>query len=203
MKEIEYFYDCHSVFAYLGARRLAEIAAENNARVIHRPFDLNPVMDAAGSTPFTARSKTHNAYFFGREITRWAEYRDLPWIRRRPTHHDNPLALGNGAIIAAQNAGWNTDSLSRALLAAHWQDDADLADVETVRNIVTGLGMDANALIEAALAPETHSEHAANTSQAIARHVIGSPTYFIEGDMFYGQDRLELVARALDTPFAP
>ncbi|MDW3222641.1 MAG: 2-hydroxychromene-2-carboxylate isomerase [Paracoccaceae bacterium] len=203
MKEIEYFYACHSVFAYLGAGRLAEVAAENNARVIHRPFDLNPVMDAAGSTPFTARSKTHNAYFFGREITRWAEYRDLPWIRRRPTHHDNPLALGNGAIIAAQNAGLDADGLSRALLAAHWRDDADPADPDLILRTAKGLGLDGAALLDAALSKEVQDQHHANTTEAIARHILGSPTYFVDGDMFYGQDRLDLVARALDKPFAP
>lgn len=203
MKDIEYFYACHSVFAYLGAGRLADIAAQHGARVIHRPFDLNPVMAAAGSTAFGERSEAHKAYFFGREITRWAEYRDLPWIKRRPKHHDSPLGLGNGAIIAAQNAGLYAGALSRALLAAHWRDDGDLADPDRIAQIATGLGMDAPALLTAAQSIDVQKQHDANTAEAIARHVIGSPTYFVAGDMFYGQDRLEMVARALDTPFAP
>ena len=202
MKEVEYFYACHSVFAYLGAWRLAEIAAEHKAQVIHRPIDLNPVIAAAGSAPFNARSKTHSHYFFGREITRWAEYRELPWIMRRPTHHENPLALGNGAIIAAQEMGWDVDALSRALLQAHWRDDADPADAATIAAIAEGLGMDGTALAEAAQSAAIQARHDANTEDAIARHVLGSPTYFVEGDMFYGQDRLEMVARALVKPFA-
>ncbi|WP_300062291.1 2-hydroxychromene-2-carboxylate isomerase [uncultured Roseobacter sp.] len=202
MKQIEYFYACHSVFAYLGAWRLAEIAAEHDVQVIHKPIDLNPVVAAAGSAPFSARSKTHSYYFFGREITRWAEVRELPWIMRRPTHHDNPLALGNGTIIAAQTMGLDVHALSRALLQAHWRDDADPADAATIAAIADGLGMDGAALITAAQSAETQAQHAANTAEAIARHVLGSPTYFVEGDMFYGQDRLEMVARALVKPFA-
>ncbi len=202
MKDIEYFYACHSVFAYLGAWRLAEIAQEHDARVIHKPIDLNPVIAAAGSAPFDARSKTHTSYFFGREITRWAEYRDLPWIMRRPKHHDNPLALGNGAIIAAQALGLDVDALSRALLQAHWRDDADPADAATIAAIADGLGMDGAALIDAAQSTDTQAQHNANTQEAIARHVLGSPSYFVAGDMFYGQDRLEMVARALVKPFA-
>lgn len=202
MKEIEYFYACHSVYAYFGAERLAEIAARNDARVIHRPFDFDPVMAAAGGAPFQKRPKPHMDYFFGRELMRWAEYRDLPWIMRRPAHHNNPLALGNGAIIAAQSMDWDVHTLSRALLQAHWRDDADLADVPTITAIADGLGMDGAALITAAQSDAVEDQHAANTTEAIARHVIGSPTYFVEGDMFYGQDRLELVARALVKPFA-
>ncbi|MBW4707599.1 2-hydroxychromene-2-carboxylate isomerase [Roseobacter sp. YSTF-M11] len=202
MKTIEYFYACHSVFAYLGAGRLAEIAAEKGATVIHRPFDLDPVMVAAGSTPFKQRSKAHKAYYFGREIMRWAEYRDLPWIKRRPRYHDSPLALGNGAIIAAQSSGLDADALSRTILQAHWRDDADQADPETLSDIATDLGMDGAALLEMARSPEIQQMHDANTADAIRRNVLGSPTYFVEGDMFYGQDRLEMVARALDQPFA-
>lgn len=202
MKTIDYFYACHSVFAYLGAWRLAEIAAEHDARVIHYPFDLNPVVAAAGSAPFDARSKSHSYYFFGREITRWAEVRELPWIMRRPTHHDKPLSFGNGAIIAAQSMGWDVQALSRALLQTHWRDDADHSDPATVAKIAQDLGMDGDALIGAAQSKEVQDAHDANTQEAIRRHVLGSPTYFVEGDMFYGQDRLEMVARALVKPFA-
>ncbi|WP_187430015.1 2-hydroxychromene-2-carboxylate isomerase [Roseobacter fucihabitans] len=201
-KTIEYFYACHSVYAYLGAGRLAEIAAQKGAEIIHRPFDFDPVMAAAGGAPFGKRPKAHMDYFFGRELRRWAEYRDRAMIQHRPMCHDNPLALGNGAIIAAQNAELDADALSRGLLAAHWRDDADLAAPKTLHTIAAGLNMDGAMLLEAAKSRDVQHQHGTNTDEAIARHVIGSPTYFVQGDMFYGQDRLELVARALDTPFA-
>lgn len=202
MKTIEYFYSCHSVYAYFGAWRLAEIAAEHEAKVIHRPFDFDPVMTAAGGAPFQSRPKPHMDYFFGRELMRWAEFRELPWIMRRPTHHDNPLALGNGAIIAAQSLGWDADALARALLQAHWRDDADPADSTALTEIAKDLGMDADILLATATSDAVQQQHKANTAEATARHVIGSPTYFVDGDMFYGQDRLEMVARALVKPFA-
>lgn len=202
MKNIEYFYACHSVYAYFGAWRLAEIADEYGAQVIHRPFDFDPVMAAAGGAPFQARPKPHMDYFFGRELMRWAEFRNLPWIMRRPTFHDNPLSLGNGAIIAAQNLGWDVHGLSRALLQAHWRDDADPADSDTVARIAEDLAMNAEILLAEAMSDRAQQQHTANTKEAIARHVIGSPTYFVDGDMFYGQDRLEMVARALVKPFA-
>jgi 2-hydroxychromene-2-carboxylate isomerase len=58
-------------------------------------------------------------------------------------------------------------------------------------------------LLEAAMSTAIQTRHTANTEEAIARHVFGSPTYFLGDEMFYGQDRLEMLARALERPFAP
>ena len=196
---IEYFYSAHSAYAYLGAWELQRVADAAGAHVQHRPFDFMPVMDAAGGKRFKDRTQAHVDYFFGREMVRWAEWRDLPMIRHRPTFHDNPLRLANGLIIAA---GAQAPALSRAILQAHWRDDADIADRATLNGIAGHIGMDGAALLVAAQTDAVQAQHNANTQEAIARNVFGSPTYFVGGDMFYGQDRLDMVARALDKPFA-
>ena len=200
MQTIEYYYSAHSAFAYLGAWELQRIADAAGARVLHRPFDFLPVVAAAGGKGFKDRSAAHLGYFFGRDMYRWAEVRGLPMIRHRPTHHDNPLALANGAIIAA---GTQACALSRAILQAHWRDDADIADADVVARLAQGVGLEGAALVAAAQSGPVQDAHRANTEKAIALSVFGSPTYFVEGDMFYGQDRLFMVERALRRPFAP
>ena len=200
MRTIEYYYSAHSAFAYLGAWELQRIADAAGARVLHRPFDFLPVVAAAGGKGFKDRSAAHLGYFFGRDMYRWAEVRGLPMIRHRPTHHDNPLALANGAIIAA---GTQACALSRAILQAHWRDDADIADADVVARLAEGVGLEGAALVAAAQSGPVQDAHRANTEKAIALSVFGSPTYFVEGDMFYGQDRLFMVERALRRPFAP
>ncbi|NNE51131.1 MAG: 2-hydroxychromene-2-carboxylate isomerase [Sulfitobacter sp.] len=197
---IEYFYSAHSAYAYLGAWELDRIARESGWRVAHRPFDFAPVMAAAGGRAFGERSKAHIDYFFGREMRRWAAWRDLPMISHRPTHHDKPLALANGMIIAAED---QAGPLSRAILQAHWRDDTDIADPATLVGLAAGLDLHGEALLEAARGPAIAAQHRQNTDEAIARSVFGSPTYFVRGDMFYGQDRLMMVARAIARPFAP
>lgn len=197
---IEYFYAAHSAYAYLGAWELERIASDSGWRIAHRPFDFAPVMAAAGGAPFRARSKAHIDYFFGREMRRWAEWRGLPMIRHRPTHHDNPLNLANGMIIAADGAA---GPLSRAILQAHWEADADIADPATLIGLADGIGLAGEALLTQAQSAEIRARHEANTQEAIVRGVFGSPTYFVRGDMFYGQDRLAMVERAIQKPFAP
>lgn len=201
MSEIEYFYSTHSAFAYLGSARFMEIAQAAGRSIVHRPVDLGPVVQAVRGHGFGGFSPAHRAYHFGREIERWSEYRDAPTIGRRPTHHDNDLALSSGLIIAAVDAGLSADNLAHAILEAHWCRDADHADPETLARIASGAGYDATMLLEQADGAEMRAQFRANTDEAIARSVFGSPTYFVDGDMFYGQDRLELVERAVQTPF--
>lgn len=197
--QIEYFYSAHSAYAYLGAPTLARIAQETGAQVIHRPFDFLPVVDAAGSPGFKQRSPQHIAYFFGRELRRWAQWRELDILTYRPIHHDNPLGLASGMVLAARDP----DRLSFLLLEAHWRDDADIANTDTLKTIAMNCDEDADKLLEAAKSETVQAKFAVNTAEAIARGIFGSPTYFVHGDMFYGQDRLEMVERAITRPFDP
>jgi 2-hydroxychromene-2-carboxylate isomerase len=120
----------------------------------------------------------------------------------RPTHHDKDMTLPNCFLIAGLAAGQNIDRLAHALLEAHRRDDADLTDEATLAALAGSVGIGAARLLAAARTPDIEAIYEANTAEAIARSVFGSPTYFVDGDMFYGQDRLEMVERALRRPFA-
>lgn len=195
---IEYFYSAHSAFAYLGSARLMAIAASAGCRIVHRPMDLRRVVQETGAQPIAERSEAHIKYFFGREIDRWSEERDAPVVGHMPTHHRKDITLPNCVIVAGILAGGNVDRLAHALLEGHWLHDADLADASTLADLLTRAGYDAPALLASAQDDTTvHAAYAANTREAIARSVFGSPTYFLDGDMFYGQDRLELIEKTL------
>ena len=202
MADIEYFYSAHSLFAYFGSARLSVIAEAAGRRIAHRPMDLHKVMVGVGATPFNARSKKHYAYFFGREEERWAEYRGAPILPHRPTHHDNDTMLANCMLIAGLEQGIDIGPLAHAILQAHWRDDADFASPETLAELAGTVGVDPAPLLDAARTPEIQALYEKNTAEAIERSVFGEPTYFVDGDMFYGQDRLEMIERALLQPFA-
>lgn len=203
MREIEYFYSAHSAFAYIGSARLAAICTAHDCTLRHRPFALSPVVEAAGAPAFRGRSRANVDYYFGREIERWAEMRGVDIIDHRPTHHDSPLTLSNGMLIAAAEQGGDVDALAHALLQAHWRDDIDLGDPDALARTAKALGIDPAPLLTAALSPHIQAIHDENGREAIARNVFGSPTYFLAGEMFYGQDHLEMLERALIQPFAP
>ena len=200
MAEIEYFYSAHSAFAYIGDRRLHEIAGEAGAKIVHRPFDLRRLMSATGGAA-NSITPERRAYFSRREIERWAAFRGLEIMRGIPGSHANDFTLANRVLIAAAAAGADVDGLAFAIMRAHWCDGADLADAAGLARIGEGAGIAMAPLLEAAASDDVAAIHEANTEAAIARPMFGSPTYIVAGDMFYGQDRLELVARALSEPF--
>lgn len=200
MATIEYFYAAYSAFAYLGSERIAELAAGHT--IIHRPIDLGKVLERAGVIKFSKRTPAHVDYYFRREIQRWSEYRNAPVMVGRPTYHDNDISLANCMLIAGIEAGLDIQPLAHAMLQSHWRDDSDLSNEAVLAGLGESLSLDSNSLLQAANTPEIRGIYTANTEDAIQRSVFGSPTYFVDGDMFYGQDRLELVEQALAKPFA-
>ncbi len=198
MATIEYFYAAYSGYAYIGSQRFMDIAGAAGRRIDHRPFDLRVLLDAVGR--HNSRTPAHREYFSGREIERWAEARGVG-ILARPTHHDNDITLPNCVLIAGLHQGLDIDALAHRMLESHWRDDSDLADAETLDGLAAEVGLDGAALLEAAVTPDVIAAYEANTAEAIERSVFGSPTYFVDGDMFYGQDHLDLVERACETSF--
>jgi len=89
------------------------------------------------------------------------------------------------------------------MLRAWWQHDRDLDSAEVLADLVQGVGADPATLLPSANSAEIQAAFLGCTERAIALGVPGSPTYVIDGEVFYGQDRLMMVERALDTPFAP
>ncbi len=202
MTKLEYFYSAHSFFSYIGSAELIKIAGAAGCRIIHKPFDLRLATEVTGPGPISGRTPQRRAYFYGREMERWAQWRDVAFMQGRPTHHDNDMTIANCMLIAGQKRGLNIDQLAHFLLQAHWVDDADLADTQTLRDLAKKTDIDPDPLLVDANSSQVQAIYQANTQEAIERSVFGAPTYFVDGDMFFGQDRLMMVEHALKTPFA-
>ena len=202
MADIEYFYSAHSAYAYLGSTCFMDIARAAGRKIAHRPMDLRRVIEINGPGATNGLTPARRSYFSGREIERWAEYRSAPVMEGFPTHHSEDITLPNCMLIAGIQQGVDVDRLAHCMLEAHWRDDADLSDRETLALLGRKTGVDSEPLLAAALSADVQAAYAANTEEAIRRSVFGSPTYFVDGDMFYGQDHLDFVERALVRPFA-
>ncbi len=202
MAKLEYFYSAHSFFSYIGSAELMKIAGAADCRIIHKPFDLRRTTEVTGPGPISGRTPQRRAYFYGREMERWAQWRGVAFMQGRPTYHDNDMTLANCMLIAGQERSLNIDQLAHCLLQGHWVDDADLADTQTLRELAKKADIDPEPLLADANSPQVQAIYQANTQEAIERSVFGAPTYFVDGDMFFGQDRLMMVEQALKTPFA-
>lgn len=201
MKTIDYYYSTRSNFTYLGAARINALARTHGRRLVHRPILLSVVMPPIGGMPFGERPTMLRNYAM-RDALRWAAHLGIPLLRE-PVHHMGPVELPSGIVIAGQRAvargeAGDVDDLSLRVLQALWRDDRDIADPAVVAELCRAAGFTApDALIDEALTAGVQAELARNCQEAIIRGVIGAPTWFVDEEPFYGQDRLDFVARAL------
>ena len=201
MSQIDYYYSAYSLYAYLGSKKFLEIAKKSGRSINHRPVRLVTLMVDPGNHRWEDRTKENLHYFFRRQKDRWAEFRGIPIIKDWPSNHSVSEEPSNTLIIAAIKDGYDVDKLVHAIMYAHWVDDANLSKLDDLAKITNSVGLDADTLIEASNSKDVLETYNKNTEEAVAMSAFGSPTYVIDGDMFYGQDSLDLVEYALNKPF--
>lgn len=194
-KKIDYYYSLISPWTYLGGPRLREIATRHRATIAHKPVKLAEVFPATGGLPLAKRAPARQAYRL-MELARWREHLGMP-LNLRPKHFPVPERPAAGMVIAARAAGLDCGLLSEALLRAVWAEERDIADRATLAAIAEACAMDGAALLAEAEKDPAAAEYQANTEEAIARGVFGAPTYAVGDELFWGQDRLDFVERAL------
>jgi 2-hydroxychromene-2-carboxylate isomerase len=194
-KTIDYYCSLISPWTYLGGPRLARIAAAAGAAIHCKPINLGNVFPVSGGLPLAKRAPQRQAYRLV-ELARWRDYLGMP-LNLEPTYFPANESLAARMVIAAHRGGNDPGRLADAFLRAVWAEERDIADANVLCVIAGETGMDGDALLAAADSPEVAAEYAANTAEAIAHGVFGVPTYVYRDELFWGQDRLDFLERAL------
>jgi 2-hydroxychromene-2-carboxylate isomerase len=194
---IDYYFAPQSPYAYLGHARFVRIANEAAASVSVLPVDLGgKVFPVSGGLPLSKRAPQRQAYRL-LELRRFSEWLDVP-LNLQPKYF--PVDGDDAArlIIAVQmkDGAIAALKLTQATLRAVWAEDRNIADEATLAALLTEQGLAATRL-EDAHSQAAHERYEANTQRAIDAGVFGSPSYMIEGELFWGQDRLDFVQRRL------
>lgn len=195
MKTVHYFFTPTSPWTYLGHARFLRMAEEHGARILLRPVDLGRVFPVSGGLPLAKRAAQRQAYRL-KELARWREFRGVP-LNIHPKFFPAPADDAARLIIAADLAQGTAAGLKMAgaLMSAVWAEERNIADADTRAAIATEQGLDPAKL--ASFADQAAAAFDAYTEEAIAAQVFGAPWYLVEGEPFWGQDRLEFVERAL------
>ena len=202
VEPIEYFYSAYSAYAYIGHYQFLRLAEKAGREVVHRPFDLMKCLNEIGYHPLGERTQASLDYQFGRQRDRWSEYRQVEMPKETPSTHNNGAEIADLILIAAKKLELEIEMISSEFMQSHWLNNLDLNNEDAMVEKLKSLDLDTDMLMQFSKAPEVIAEYEANTNTAIKHSVFGSPTYFVDGDMFYGQDNLCLVERALSKPFA-
>ena len=193
---IEYFMVPNSPWACLGHARFVDIAQSAGATIEMLPMDLGKIFPLSGGLPLGKRAPQRQAYRL-MELRRFKQHLGLP-IHIEPAYFPVNADLATRLLIAVQLADGAQAGLKlgAALLNAVWLQQRDIADVATLAALLSEQSLPASRLDEAASAPVAERLDA-NTQRAIERGVFGAPTYVIDDELFWGQDRLDFVARKL------
>ena len=196
-KTVDYYFAPQSPYAYLGHARFVEIAKKHAAQIELRPCDIGKIFNLSGGLPLAKRAPQRQAYRMT-ELTRWHKHLGLP-MNRQPKFFPVPGDDAARLIIAAQIAH-GTDAalaLTGAIMSAVWAEEKNIADADTLAALANGLDFDGAALVKSSQTPTVQAQYDANTEAAIAANVFGAPWYVVDGEGFWGQDRLDFVERAL------
>lgn len=194
-KTVDYFFVNTSPYCYLGSRVFDELVLKHKLSVTIKPFNLISVFPKTGGLPLAKRAPERQAYRLV-ELARWSKFRGLK-LNLEPAHFPVDPGLADRMVIAADLAGADAKALAHAEFAATWAEERDISDEATLIEIANGLGMDGGALLDAAKSPDIQAHYEANTAEALERGIFGAPTFFYEGEMFWGQDRLDFLERAI------
>jgi 2-hydroxychromene-2-carboxylate isomerase len=197
MRVVDYYLTVNSPWTYLGHAAFNEIAARHGARVVWKPVPLLEVFEATGSLPLSKRPPARQRYRW-LELQRWREKRRMP-LNLKPKHFPLDPTLINRAVVSLVESGADPSKLIGRALAGVWAEDLDLNTEETIRNLLSSCGFDADAVLTDAIA----EIYARNGREAIAAEVFGAPAYMLDGELFWGQDRLDLLDDALSSGRAP
>ena len=194
---LEFFYDCSSPWTYLAFHRIEDTAARAGAELVWRPILVGGVFNAVNQSVYDNRANPvpRKAQYYRKDLADWARHYGLR-IGQPPVFPVNSVKAMRGAFVAEERG--IISPYSRAIFEAYWGDLFDISQDEVLCPIVEMLGMDWDEFHQRINSSELKAKLRSNTDELIDRGGFGSPTMFVDGvDMYFGNDRLELVSAAL------
>lgn len=194
---VDYYFTPISPWTYLGHARFAALVARHGATVAVKPVDYGRIFPVSGGLPLKQRAPQRQAYRLV-ELRRFRDALAIP-LNLEPKYFPADAMPASLAITAAEASGGADAAmkLAGACLRACWAEERNIADPATLEALVREQGLDGGRVLSEAATTAARTQFERWTQEAIDRGVFGAPTYVVGGELFWGQDRLEFVDRAL------
>ncbi len=194
-KSIDYYLTLVSPWAFLGHDRFVKMAAQNDAKINVIPVNYGKIFSETGGLPLAKRSEQRRSYRL-MELARWREERNIP-INIHPKFFPASDLIAALMVTTVAKRGGNAIGLTGLFQRLVWIEDGNIADEATAIEVANRAGLNGEELLKESQDPEIKALYEKNTDDAIARGVFGAPTYIIGDELFWGQDRLQFVEKAL------
>lgn len=194
-RHIDYYFWMNSDWAYLGADRLEALAKRQGVAIRYKPVDLPDVYSRTGGVLLRQRSPERQAYRIT-ELKRWCRKLGIE-VNPRPAYMCPSADLASRIVIAADQRGLDVARLYKAILRSEWREERDISSEGTLLDILSEQGLEGEQLLEQANQPGIEALYRRYTDEAVAAGVFGSPSYVYDGELFWGQDRLDMLEEAI------
>jgi 2-hydroxychromene-2-carboxylate isomerase len=189
MAEMDFWYEFASTYSYPAAMRIEALAADAGVRVRWRPFLLGPIFKDFGwnDSPFNIFAA--KGRYMWRDLERICAAEGLA-LKLPPVRFPQNGLKAARLALSGEAGGW-TPSFTRAVFAANYAEQKNISDDATLRAILVALGIDADAAFAAANTPDIKEALKRQTEEAASRGLFGAPSFTVDDELFWGNDRLE------------
>ena len=198
MAKLEFFFDCSSPWTYLAFHEIERLARETEARLVWKPFLVGGVFNPINPSVYQSRETPvlPKARYMKKDLQDWARYRGIKfgWPEVFPV---NSVKAMRGAFLAIEKEC--IGRYARKVFEAYWGELRDISKDTVLRSVVNAVGLDESEFFDAIAMQKYKDKLRNNTEELVERGGYGTPTIFVnETNMFFGQDRLSLVRKALE-----
>jgi len=188
MRALEFWFEFGSNYSYLSAMRIEDLARDAGVRLVWKPFLLGPIFRELGweSSPFVLQSE--KGRYVWRDMQRQAQKYGLAF--RQPSEFPRASMLPMRVAILGAEQPW-MGAFCRNVMRQNWVEDSEINVPECVRQALAGLVPDADGIIGQAQSEANKLKLREQTAEARRRGIFGAPTFFVDDEMFWGNDRLE------------
>ena len=201
--QLDCYYSLSSPWMYFAGPQLQDVVRRHHVHLVLKPYDFQAVVPVTGGIPLKTRPEPRRSYH-ALELERWRDHLGMP-LNLEPRHYPqgaprdaNWNKYPGWMVIAAQLKGLDAFALSHALLRALWVEERDTSQIDVRIAVADENGYDGAGLQALEEAAATQAEYRAYTQEAVERGIFGAPIFVLNGERFWGQDRLAFVDRALD-----
>jgi len=198
MATIEFFFDVSSPWTYYACHRIEGFCARNKVELVWKPFLVGAVFNKINPSVYQRRENPIEAKdaYYKKDMADWARHLGLKMVKPSVFPVNSVKAL-RGAFVAIDQG--KISDYATACFEAYWRDDRDISQESVLREIVDAVGLDPDDFFSQIVTDEIKKRLFSTTDELIRRGGYGSPTFFVNGDdMYFGNDRLELMQAALD-----
>lgn len=186
--ELEFWFELGSNYSYLTLHRIETVLEATGIELLWRPFLLGAIFKEQGwaTSPFVLQKAKGD--YVKRDMERQAKKYGLPW--RWPSKFPRPTLLPMRVATLGQDSEW-IGPFCRAVASKNFIDDCDVDSTEQIEEILKGLGLQADQILEEAQSDEIKTELRIQTAEAKRKGIFGAPTFVVSSELFWGDDRLE------------